>query len=68
MKYSRDLISYFDPISFNSIEPKQFIDDVSLNAFHRCNRKKQLAEYRRLGFIKKIKIVPRVSMRENQKS
>lgn len=58
MKYTKKFIEYFDPKSFKSIEPKEFLECMHLDAFHRLSRKNDLKRYKELGFVKKVKIVP----------
>jgi hypothetical protein len=58
MKYSRAFIEYFDPTTLKATEPKSVIEDMHLNAFHRVARKRDLANFRELGFVKHVKILP----------
>lgn len=58
MKYSKAFIEYFDPTTLKTTEPKSFLEDMHLNAFHRVARKRDLVDFRELGFVKRVKIVP----------
>jgi hypothetical protein len=58
MKYSKKFIEYFDPTSFKTIEPKDALECMHLDAFHRVSRKKELLKLKKLGFVEKVKIVP----------
>lgn len=58
MKYSKAFIEYFDPIVLKTIEPKLVLEDMHLSAFHRVARKRDLVKFRKLGFVKQVKIVP----------
>lgn len=55
MKYSKKFIEYFDPKSFKTIEPKDTLEFMRLDAFYRVSRKNDLLNYKKLG-IKKVKI------------
>lgn len=57
MKYSKKFTEYFDPTSFKTIEPKSTLECMHLNAFHRVSRKKELLKFKKLEFVKKVKIV-----------
>ena len=56
MKYSKKLISYFDPKSFKTIEPKSTLEQMQLEAFHRVSRKKELLKLKQMGWVKQVKI------------
>lgn len=58
MKYSKKFIEYFDPSIFKTIEPKDALECMHLDAFHRVSRNNDLIKFKKLGFIKQIKIVP----------
>jgi len=58
MKYSKKFIEYFNPLSFKTIEPKNALECMELDAFYRVSRKKELLNLKKLGFVKKVKIVP----------
>lgn len=58
MKYSKAFIEYFDPTTLIATEPKSVIEDMHLNAFHRVARKRDLVNFRELGFVTHVKIVP----------
>lgn len=49
MKYRRDFIACFEPASLATIEPKAYISDLQLNAFHRAARRDGLSGLRKLG-------------------
>ena len=55
MKYSKKFIEYFDPESFKTIEPKDTLECMHLDAFYRVSRKDDLLNYKKEGF-KKVKI------------
>ena len=57
MKYSKKFIEYFNPLSFKTIEPKNALECMELDAFYRVSRKKELLNLKKLGFVKKVKIV-----------
>jgi len=57
MKYSKKFIEYFDPLAFKTIEPKITLERMYLDAFHRGSQKNELLKLKKLGFVKKIKIV-----------
>jgi len=58
MKYSKKFIGYFNPSAFKTIEPKATLECMHLDAYHRVCRKKQLLSFKKLGFVKQVKIVP----------
>jgi hypothetical protein len=58
MKYSKAFIGYFDPECLKTIEPKSVLENMHLSAFHRVARKRDLLEFRELGFVKQVRIVP----------
>jgi hypothetical protein len=58
MKYSKAFIEYCDPTALKTTEPKSVLEDMHLNAFHRVARKRDLANFRELGFVNRVKIVP----------
>ena len=58
MKYSKKFIECFDPLAFKMIEPKSTLECMHLDAFHRVSRKNELLKLKKLGFVKKVKIVP----------
>jgi hypothetical protein len=58
MKYSKAFIEYFDPTTLKTTEPKSVLEDMHLNAFYRVARKRDLVNFRELGFVKHVKIVP----------
>jgi hypothetical protein len=49
MKYSKAFIDCFDPSAFNRIEPKAFLENIHLDAFHRVSRKNDLRKFRQIG-------------------
>lgn len=49
MKYHAGLIHCFQPEAFRTIEPKQYVADVQLDAFHRVSKKGALDGLRALG-------------------
>ncbi len=57
MKYSKKFIEYFDPLAFKMIEPKSTLERMHLNAYHRISQKNELLKLKKLGSIKKVKIV-----------
>lgn len=58
MKYSKKFIEYFNPVSFKTIEPKNTLECMHLDAFHRVSRREELLKLKKLGFVKKVKVVP----------
>jgi hypothetical protein len=56
MKYSAQFIECFDPAFFDRIEPKAELRSMHVNAFHRAHRLKQLAEFRRTGVVKFVRV------------
>lgn len=58
MKYSRQFIEYFHPSVLKVIEPKATLECLHLDAFHRVSRAKELQGFKKLGYIKQVKIVP----------
>ncbi|MGO9076106.1 MAG: hypothetical protein ACLQEI_18310 [Terriglobales bacterium] len=57
-KYSRRFIEYFDPASFEKIDPKDTLSLMYLDAFHRVSRKTELERFKKLGFIRQVRIQP----------
>jgi len=57
MKYSKNFIECFHSSAFKTIEPKSFLSDVHLDAFHRISRKYELQKLRGLGWIKQVEIM-----------
>jgi hypothetical protein len=59
MKYSRKFIDYFNPSKLREIgEPRSMLESLHLDAFHRTINKYDLIKLKKLGFVKKVKIVP----------
>lgn len=58
MKYSKQFIEYFHPSALKTIEPKATLECLYLDAFHRVSRAKQLLSFKKLGFVKQLRIVP----------
>lgn len=58
MKYSKQFIEYFDPSALKTIEPKATLECLHLDAFHRVSRAKQLLSFKKLGFVKQVRVVP----------
>jgi hypothetical protein len=58
MKYSRRFLEYWNPASFQKIEPKSTLSCMYYGAFHRVSRKNAIESYKKLGFVKTIRIHP----------
>ncbi len=58
MKYSQSFLDYWDPASFQIIEPKGALLCMYHDAFHRVSRKRALESYRKLGFVRTVRIHP----------
>jgi hypothetical protein len=58
MKYSRRFLEYWNPASFQKIEPKSTLFCMYYDAFHRVSRKNAIESYKKLGFVKTIRIHP----------
>jgi hypothetical protein len=56
MKYSKAFIECFDPSAFKRIEPKVFLENIHLDAFHRVSRKNELRRFRKVG-VRKVEII-----------
>lgn len=58
MKYTKEYIECFHPDRLKSIEPKSFLKNMHLSAFHRVAARKELTNFRKLGFVKQVNILP----------
>lgn len=58
MKYSKKFVECYDPLAFKMIEPKTTLEHMYLDAFHRVSRRNEILRLKKLGFVKKVKIVP----------
>lgn len=58
LKYSKAFVSYFDPACLKTIEPKSALENMHLSAFHHVARKRDLLQFRELGFVQRVRIVP----------
>ena len=58
MKYSKEFIEYFNLECLGNIEPKTTLECMHLDAFHKVSRKKQIAKFKRMDFVKKVKLHP----------
>lgn len=56
MKYSREFIECFVPLAFKKIEPKAFLENIHLDAFHRVARRNDLRKFRQIG-VRKVEIL-----------
>jgi hypothetical protein len=57
-KYSRRLISYFNPACLGTIEPKSLLENMHLDAYFRIARKRDLIRIREMGSCRQVRIVP----------
>ena len=57
MKYSRDFISCFRPEALSAIEPKTFLENLHLAAWHDEQRRKEIRKLKALG-IQRLRICP----------
>lgn len=55
-KYARWLIELFEPSAFSKVDPKKWINDVSMAAWHKAHREKNLARFKKIG-IQHVKVL-----------
>jgi len=55
-KYSHEFIACCEPSMFSAHDPKQFLEGLRIDVFHEASREKDIAKYKSMGFIKRVKI------------
>lgn len=61
MKYSHAFIAMCTPDALKTIEPKSHLEQLYAAAYWTAQRTKQLSEFRRIGVVLRVRIVPGVA-------
>lgn len=56
MKYTAAFVAFFNVTSLRTIEPKSTVANMQIDAFHRACRTFDLRKFKRLGFVKEVRI------------